>query len=187
MQVLEKSFPHGANAISFSRVYSTDTLPSRIKAVMPYDEFPIVQGEDITTYQRACPNDMVATGIQLNEEQRTTLLTCSPVQHKSQLDNSDCVRVRAPYKINQRSDWIVRFPYEAMGKCPPCYMLTGVDYNFDKPYIDIQCCARKDITPPAPTKTHTLMMVVVYGTILSVLLCILIVLTRPRRPRYKRV
>lgn len=141
---LDHIFPNGATTISFSRIYSTDKVPCKIKTTMPYEKFP-VDPSDYRTEEHNCPTDMVATGIILDEDHETTTLICSPVYHEDQLDNNNCKQMKVPYVANPRADWDFIFPYEANGKCPVGYMLTGVDYSFDNPYITIRCCARKDI------------------------------------------
>lgn len=137
-------FPNGATTISFSRIYSSDKIPCKIKTTMPFEKFPI-DPSDYRTEEHNCPEDMVATGIILDEDQETTTLICSPVFHSDQLDNNKSKQIHVPYVANPKADWEFFFPYEANGKCPVGYMLTGIDYSFDKPYINIRCCARKDI------------------------------------------
>lgn len=137
-------FPNGATSISFSRLYSSDRLPCKIRTTMPFDKFP-VDPSDYRTEEHNCPTDMVATGLVLDENAETTTLVCSPVYHQDQLDNNNRKQLKIPYKANPKADWDHIFPYEADGCCPHGFMLTGVDYFFDKPYINIRCCARKDI------------------------------------------
>jgi len=141
---LDHIFPNGATSISFSRIYSTDKIPCKIQTTMPYEQFP-VDPSDYRTDENDCPKDMVATGIILDEDRETTTLVCSPVFHEDQLDNEKCQKLKIPYVINPKADWDLLYPYEAKGYCPNGYMLTGVEYFFDKPYINITCCARKDI------------------------------------------
>lgn len=141
---LDHLFPNGATTISFARIYSNDKVPCKIKTTMPYDKFP-VDPSDYRTEETTCPTDMIATGIILDEDQETTTLICSPVYHEDQLDNNNCKTIKVPYQANPKADWDLIFPYEANGKCPVGYILTGVDYSFDNPYITIKCCARKDI------------------------------------------
>ena len=142
---LSHVFPNGATTISFSRIYSTDKKPCKIRTTMPFQKFP-VDPSDYRTNESKCPDDMVATGVILDPDYETSTLICSPVYHPDQLDNNRCTTTRVPYSANSRADWDHAFPYEANGKCPIGYMLTGVRYDYDKPYIDITCCARKDIT-----------------------------------------
>lgn len=144
LKELSHLFPNGATTISFSRIYSNDKIPCKIQTTMPYEKFP-VDPSDYRTEEHNCPTDMVATGIILDEDQETTTLICSPVYHEDQLDNQNCKQIQVPYIPHPRADWDHYFPYEANGKCPVGYMLTGVDYSFDNPYITIRCCARKDI------------------------------------------
>ena len=141
---LTHTFPNGATRISFSRIYSSDKVPCKIKTTMPYDKFP-VDPSDYRTEEHNCPEDMVATGIVLDEDRETTTLICSPVYHTDQLDNHDCQQINVPYVPNPKADWNFYFPYEANAKCPVGYILTGVDYSFDQPHINIRCCRRKDI------------------------------------------
>ena len=111
---------------------------------MPYTRFP-VDPSDYRTQEHDCPTDMVASGILLDEDRETSTLICSPVFHEDQLDNNKCQQLKVPYVANPKADWRLVYPYEAKGYCPRGYMLTGVDYFFDQPYINIRCCARKDI------------------------------------------
>lgn len=141
---LNHLFPNGATTISFSRIYSTDKVPCKIRTTMPYQQFP-VDPSDYRTEESNCPTDMVATGIILDEDHETTTLICSPVYHEDQLDNKTCQQIKVPYVANPKADWDHLFPYEANGKCPIGYMVTGIDYYYDQPYINIRCCARKDI------------------------------------------
>ena len=141
---LNHLFPNGATSITFSRINASDTLPCKIGSTMPYEQFA-VDPSDYRTEEHNCPTDMVATGILLDEDQETTTLICSPVYHEDQLDNKKCTHLRIPYTAQPKADWDLIFPYEARGYCPDGYMLTGVDYFFNKPYINIRCCARKDI------------------------------------------
>lgn len=141
---LNHIFPNGATSISFSRIYASNQFPCKIRTTMPYEQFP-VDPSDYRTNEHNCPKDMVATGIILDEDYETTTLICSPVYHEDQLDNKKCKQLKVPYVANKKADWDLVYPYEANGHCPNGYMLTGVDYFFDKPYINIRCCARKDI------------------------------------------
>jgi hypothetical protein len=141
---LKHVFPNGATSITFSRLNASDTLPCKIGSTMPYEQFP-VDPSDYRTEEHNCPTDMVATGILLDADYETTTLICSPVYHEEQLDNKKCKHLRFPYVAQPKADWDLVFPYEARGYCPNGYMLTGVDYFFDKPYVNIRCCARKDI------------------------------------------
>lgn len=141
---LKHLFPNGATSITFSRINKADALPCNIGTTMPYEQFP-VDPSDYRTEEHNCPTDMVATGILLDEDQETTTLICSPVYHEDQLDNKQCQHLRIPYTARPKADWDLVFPFEARGFCPNGYMLTGVDYFFDKNYINIRCCARKDI------------------------------------------
>lgn len=141
---LKHIFPYGATSITFSRINASDTLPCKIGSTMPYEQFP-VDPSDYRTEEHNCPKDMVATGILLDKDSETTTLICSPVYHEDQLDNQNCKHLRIPYSPHPRADWNLVFPYEARGYCPDGWMLTGVDYFFDRPYIQIRCCARKDI------------------------------------------
>lgn len=165
---LSHTFPYGATTISFSRIYSTDKVPCKIRTTMPFEKFP-VDPSDYRTEEHKCPTDMVATGIILDEDQETTTLVCSPVYHEDQLDNNRCQTLRVPYVANPKADWDHIFPYEANGKCPVGYMLTGVDYSFDQPYIQIQCCARKDIDQIISTReTYIRVLVVVVLLVVAV-------------------
>lgn len=144
LKVLNHTFPYGATTISFSRIYSSDKTPCKIQTTMPFRRFP-VDPADYRTEENQCPEDMVATGIILDEDSEKTTLVCSPVYHTEQLDNTKCQTIKVPYSTNPKADWNYYFPYEANGKCPYNYILTGIDYKFDKPYIQIKCCSRKDI------------------------------------------
>lgn len=141
---LSHTFPYGATTISFSRIYSSDKTPCKIRTTMPFQKFP-VDSSDYRTSEDTCPTDMVATGILLDSDNETTTLVCSPVYHEDQLDNNKCTTLKIPYSANERADWDHIFPYEANGKCPIGYMLTGINYDYENPYIHITCCARKDI------------------------------------------
>lgn len=141
---LSHTFPYGATSISFSRIYSSDKVPCKIRTTMPFDKFP-VDPSDYRTSESECPTDMVATGIVLDEDEEETTLACSPVLHEDQLDNNNCKEIRVPYVANPKADWDEIYPYEANGQCPDGWMLTGVRYSYDNPYIHIKCCARKDI------------------------------------------
>lgn len=165
---LNHTFPSGATTISFSRIYSVDKVPCKIRTTMPYTKFP-VDPSDYRTEENTCPNDMVATGILLDEDNETTTLICSPVYHEDQLDNNKCQTINVPYSLNPKANWKNIFPYEANGKCPSGYMLTGVDYFFDKPYIQIKCCARKDIDQIIHTREKYIIFLIV-----SILVAVLI-------------
>jgi hypothetical protein len=139
---------------------------------MPYEQFA-VDPSDYRTEEHNCPKDMVATGILLDEDQETTTLICSPVYHEDQLDNKKCRHLRIPYTPQPKADWDLIFPYEARGYCPDGYMLTGVDYFFDKNYINIRCCARKDIDQIISTKdTWIRILIVVVVVVILVILFI---------------
>lgn len=163
-------FPNGATTITFSRIYSTDKVPCKIRTTMPFQKFP-VDPSDYRTEEHDCPTDMVATGIILDEDQETTTLICSPVYHEDQLDNQKCQQLKIPYAPHPQADWDHVFPYEASGKCPVGYMLTGVDYSFDQPYIHIRCCARKDIDQIIQENSITRRIIIVI-VVVSVLLMI---------------
>lgn len=165
---LSHIFPNGATTISFSRIYSNDKVPCKIRTTMPYEKFP-VDPSDYRTEEHNCPTDMVATGIILDEDQETTTLICSPVYHEDQLDNNNCKQIRVPYTTNPKADWDHIFPYEANGKCPVGYMLTGVDYSFENPYITIRCCARKDIDDIFTTQKNNYNKKIIVGLLLFLL------------------
>lgn len=152
---LKHIFPYGATSITFSRLNVSDTLPCKIGSTMPYEQFP-VDPSDYRTEEHNCPKDMVATGILLDKDNETTTLFCSPVYHEDQLDNQTCKHIKIPYTVQSKADWDLIFPYEARGYCPDGWMLTGVDYFFHKPYIQIRCCARKDITHIIRTREKTI-------------------------------
>ena len=157
---LKHIFPHGATSITFSRINRADRLPCKIGSTMPYQQFA-VDPSDYRTEEHNCPPDMVATGILLDEDQETTTLICSPTYHEAQLDNKQCQHLRVPYTARRRADWDLVFPFEARGYCPDGQMLTGVDYFFDKNYINIRCCARKDIDQIISTKQKWIRILIV--------------------------
>lgn len=170
---LNHIFPNGATTISFSRIYSSDKVPCKIRTTMPYQKFP-VDPSDYRTEEGNCPTDMVATGIVLDEDRENTTLICSPVYHEDQLDNNTCQQIKVPYIANAKADWDHVFPYEANGKCPIGYMLTGVDYYYDEPYINIRCCARKDIDTIIQSKEYRwkniLWFVIMFGLFIIIFL-----------------
>lgn len=165
---LDHIFPYGATTISFSRIYSSDKTPCKISTTMPFEKFP-VDPSDYRTDEHKCPEDMVATGIILDEDHETTTLVCSPVYHTDQLDNNKCQTIRVPYSANPKADWDHYFPYEANGKCPHGYMLTGVDYYFDQPYIQIKCCARKDIDQIISAREKYIRFLIMFGLLVVIL------------------
>lgn len=159
MKDLDLMFPNGATTITFCRINASDKVPCKIRSRMPYDKFP-VDPSDYRTSEHDCPKDMVATGIVLDEDAETTTLFCSPTYHEDQLDNNNCKQLKIPYKAFPYADWSLVYPYEARGFCPPDSMLTGVDYFFDKPYINIRCCARKDIDEIIGSRTKYIRVIV---------------------------
>lgn len=165
---LNHLFPNGATSITFSRINRADALPCKIGTMMPYRQFPI-DPSDYRTEEHNCPTDMVATGILLDEDQETTTLICSPVYHEDQLDNQNCKQLQIPYTARRRADWDLVFPFEARGFCPNGYMLTGVDYFFDKNYINIRCCARKDIDQIISSKEKMIRIFVGVVIVLGIL------------------
>ena len=175
---LNHIFPNGATSITFSRINASDTLPCKIRTTMPYEQFA-VDPSDYRTEEHNCPIDMVATGILLDEDRETTTLICSPVYHEDQLDNKKCKQLRIPYVPEPKADWNLIFPYEARGYCPNGYMLTGVDYFFDKPYINIRCCARKDIVQIIGIREKIIRILLAVIVILGVLFIYF-------RPYYKK-
>lgn len=162
---LKHIFSNGATSITFSRINASDKFPCKIGSTMPYEHFP-VDPSDYRTEEHNCPTDMVATGILLDEDQETTTLICSPVYHEDQLDNTKCKHLRIPYVLQPKADWDLIFPYEAQGFCPDGDMLTGVDYFFDKPYINIRCCARKDIDQIIRTRERWVWVLVIVSVII---------------------
>lgn len=144
MKDLNLTFPNGATSITFCRLNMSDTIPCKIRSRMPFDKFP-VDPSDYRTSEHDCPKDMVATGIILDEDDETTTLVCSPTYDEDQLDNDNCKQLKIPYVANTQADWTLIYPFEAKGYCPNGFILTGIDYLFDKPYFNIRCCARKDI------------------------------------------
>ena len=164
-------FPYGATSISFSRIFSSDKTPCKIRTTMPFQKFP-VDPSDYRTSEAECPTDMVATGIVLDEDDEQATLVCSPVFHEDQLDNNACKEIRVPYVANPKADWDQIFPYEANGQCPDGWMLTGVRYSFDNPYIQIKCCARKDIDVIVRSRER---VAVALGVALAVVLVLAVV------------
>lgn len=171
---LSHIFPNGATSITFARIYSSDQTPCKIRTSMPFEKFP-VDPSDYRTDEHNCPTDMVATGIILDDDLQRQTLVCSPVYHEDQLDNNQCKQLQVPYVNHPNADWNLVFPYEARGYCPDGWMLTGVDYFFDKPYVNIRCCLRKDIDTiisQRDTRIKYLLVVVAFVLIVFVIFII---------------